>query len=113
MSALAEFSFTIKGIDFKVGLYPTDKIGFPDIYYPALYQKVGTEWIQVDRRDEMWKDIQEDMSPSFMAQLILDDFNKTIKQITGGTQAMTWIQQLAKIFQENLVVSNSILTIKG
>jgi len=111
--AMTEFFFTIKGIEFKMGLYPTKISNYPDIYYPALSQKVNGGWVEIDVRQEIWKDLQEDMEPSFMMNLILEDFNKTIKQTTGGTQEMTWIQKLARIFQEGLEVVGSEVKIKN
>jgi hypothetical protein len=57
---LAEYSFAIKGIEFKVGLYPTKESGYPDIYYPALSQKKGGVWVILKERQDIWKDLQED-----------------------------------------------------
>lgn len=112
MNSLGGFEFTINGITFYAGLFPTTLPNFPDIYCPILYQKINGAWVQVDKRDEIWKDLQEDIEPEFMMKLILDDFNKTIKQITGGAQEMTWIQKLARIFQEDLEVYQGALRIK-
>ena len=78
---------------------------------PSLLHKEAGVWVEVDKRDGMWKDIQEDIDPVTMINLIVSDFNQTIITISGGTPTLTWNQKLAKLFREGLVVDQGALKV--
>lgn len=109
--AYAGYAFTINGHEFYTGLFSINNPAFPDIYYPSLLHKEGAAWVEVDKRDGMWNDIQEDIDPVTMISLIVNDFNVTIKSISGGTTTLTWNQKLAKLFQQGLVVDSGVLKV--
>lgn len=109
--AYAGYAFTINGHEFYTGLFDINNPSFPDIYYASLLHKQAGAWVEVDKRDAMWKDQQEDFDPVFMMDLIVKDFNVTIKSLSGGTPTLTWNQKLAKLFQEGLVVDGGVLKV--
>jgi len=109
--AYAGYAFTINNHEFYTGLFSINNPSFPDIYYPSLLHKEAGVWVEVDKRDGLWKDIQEDIDPLTMINLIVNDFNVTIKTISGGTPTLTWNQKLAKLFREGLVVDAGALKV--
>lgn len=110
-SKLPHFRFVCHGFDFAIALFEFDPVAYPGIVYPLLMKKnTDGKWDEIDRRDPIWKDIQSDIDPEFMAGLIVDDFNKTIA--TFGGAPMTYEQKLAQALANNFVVVNNQLVKK-
>ena len=92
--------FVINGERFAIGFEETTT--HPGIFFPYLAVKNGTSWDIIRRRDPMWSDIQEDITPEKMADLIVSDFNQVIAERSG--QPVSWIDRLKLIFDTRLAV---------
>jgi len=77
----------------------------PDVLQPALLKQNGKDWDIVKLYDTLPSNIQEDVSPGMIATLIINDFNKEISKLSGGS--LTWSQQLILIFQTRLAMVNN------
>lgn len=104
------FNFSIESEDYSIGLYSINNPDFPDIVYPSLRKNVNGTWVEIDKREPLWSDLQEDFTPERMASLIINDFNKTLAEQGGGS--LTWNEKLAEIFQMHLEVVGNQLVIK-
>ena len=103
------YTFTSKNETFFIGLFGINDPNHPDIVQPYLLVKDGPAWVEIDKTDIIWKDLQRDIIPSDMMKFILADFNKTISKRGGGP--MTWIDELAAFFLL-LEVKNNQLVLK-
>jgi hypothetical protein len=103
-----DFKFTINGRDFALGLYEDSPEKHPGILTPALLEKTGDGWKRIEVYDTLWEDIQNDVSPSLMANLIVKRFNTTLSELDVGP--LTWNQKLAAIlFLQTSIVNGQIV----
>ena len=111
-SKLPTFRFTAHGAELCIALFDVDAVKWPGIVYPSLLRRTGVGvWVEIDKRDPIWKDIQGDMEPTFMAKLIIDDFNKTIVTMAGVAE-LTYEQKLAaELANSYKVVNNQLVRI--
>lgn len=77
-AAFPGFHFTVDGTEFFTGLFNINNPDFPNIVYASLLAKEDGVWVEIDKRDPMWDDQQEDITPELMASLIIKDFNITL-----------------------------------
>ena len=108
------FEFSIGANIFFAGIFKNlpEPVKWPDIVQPFLMIKNGDVWDIIDERQPMWEDQMKDFTPAAMAQLIITDFNKTLADY-GSEGEMTWQEELAHIFQNNLAIVDGQLIIKG
>lgn len=109
-AAFPGYEFSIDGAKYFIGLFNINNPDFPDIVYPSLLTVQGGDWVEIDKRQAIWMDLQEDIQPDIMAGLIIKDFNKTLKN-RGGSEPMTWNQELAAIFRLRLSLVDAQLVI--
>ncbi len=103
------------GKQYFVGLFSDTANPQIGASYPAMLRKEadGT-WTEIDWRQPMWKDQQQDFDPTQMMNFIIDDFNITLaKEIAeaGGDPndlnqdgLVEWVEKLARFFISNLRV---------
>lgn len=106
------FHFNKDGRSLFIGMFSINNPSFPDIYFVALLADNGSKWVNLDERQPMWADQQEDFTPQLIADLIIRDFNKTLARdindlLAGKNIApLTWNEQLALIIHLNMALKN-------
>jgi len=103
------FEFELNNNSYFIGLFSIENPEHPGILYPALLRKEAAGWVEIDKRQALWNDIQEDVTPGLMATHIIKDFNVTLEAEVGTP--MTWNQKLAAIFRLRLALVNNQLEI--
>ena len=109
-SKLPSYTFKAHGFDFCVCLFDYDPINWPDIVYPVLLKKNGTNWDKIDERQPIWKDQKDEIPVATMLSHIVKDFNLTINQL-GNVVEPTYNQKLATLISTKLSVVNNQLVI--
>lgn len=77
--------------------------GQSDVIQPLLLKQNDADWNVIKEYDIIWLDLQESLTPDYVATSIVTMFNKELEKLQEGG-ALTWNQKLIAIFQLRLAL---------
>jgi hypothetical protein len=106
--------------EYFIGLFADNSHPGHTAAYPAMLRKESDgSWVELDWRQPLWKDIQEEIDPASMMTMIVNDFNATLAKemaVAGldpadlnGDGVVEWVEKLARFHVANLRVDNDRL----
>jgi hypothetical protein len=110
------------GKNYFIGLFSTDIPNYPKIVYPALLREDGSNnWTTLARLQELWDDIEEQMTADTYTSSIVNQFNAVLKKEGGlpadpadvdGDGEVSFVEKVARFLAVNVSVVDNQLVFK-